>query len=121
MCGIAGVVNNESGNEVSPEIVRAMCDVIRHRGPDEDGFYIEGNVGLGMRRLNIIDLVTGSQPIFNEDRTVVTVFNGEIYNYRRLRKELQAKGHRFSTHADTEVIVHLIAKPSHCQVAKPKP
>jgi asparagine synthase (glutamine-hydrolysing) len=107
MCGIAGVVNTESGNAVSPEVVRTMNDVIRHRGPDEDGFYIEGNVGLGMRRLNIIDLVTGSQPIFNEDRTVVTVFNGEIYNYRRLRKELQAKGHRFSTHADTEVIVHL--------------
>jgi len=107
MCGIAGVVNTDSGNAVSPEIVRTMNDVIRHRGPDEDGFYVEGNVGLGMRRLNIIDLVTGSQPIFNEDRTVVTVFNGEIYNYRKLRKDLLAKGHRFSTNADTEVIVHL--------------
>ncbi len=84
-----------------------MCDVIHHRGPDEDGFFTKANVALGMRRLTIIDLVSGSQPIFNEDGSVVTVFNGEVYNYRRLREELVAKGHRFSTNSDTEVIVHL--------------
>jgi asparagine synthase (glutamine-hydrolysing) len=84
-----------------------MCDAMMHRGPDDAGYLVEGAVGLGMRRLSIIDLAGGHQPIFNEDGSVGVVFNGEIYNYRELRAELEAKGHRFSTHSDTEVIVHL--------------
>jgi asparagine synthase (glutamine-hydrolysing) len=83
-----------------------MCEVIRHRGPDDEGVHIEPGVGLGMRRLSIIDLSTGHQPIHNEDETVWVVFNGEIYNYRELRRELEAAGHRFSTSSDTETIVH---------------
>jgi asparagine synthase (glutamine-hydrolysing) len=83
-----------------------MCQVIRHRGPDDEGIHVEPGVALGMRRLSIIDLSTGHQPIHNEDRTVWTVFNGEIYNYRELRKELEAAGHRFYTSSDTETIVH---------------
>jgi asparagine synthase (glutamine-hydrolysing) len=83
-----------------------MCDVIRHRGPDDEGVHVEPGVGLGMRRLSIIDLSTGHQPIHNEDQTVWVVFNGEIYNYRQLRRELEAAGHRFYTASDTETIVH---------------
>jgi asparagine synthase (glutamine-hydrolysing) len=83
-----------------------MCDVIRHRGPDDEGIHVEPGVGLGMRRLSIIDLSTGHQPIHNEDETVWLVFNGEIYNYRELRAELEGHGHRFYTHSDTETIVH---------------
>ena len=83
-----------------------MCDVIRHRGPDDEGVHVEPGVGLGMRRLSIIDLSTGHQPIHNEDQTVWIVFNGEIYNYRELRRELEAAGHRFYTSSDTETIVH---------------
>jgi asparagine synthase (glutamine-hydrolysing) len=84
-----------------------MCDLIRYRGPDEEGIWVYDNVGLGMRRLSIIDLAGGSQPIFNEDRTVATVFNGEIYNFIQLRERLQRSGHTFRTNSDTEVIVHL--------------
>ncbi|MEX2661517.1 MAG: hypothetical protein WD227_06295, partial [Vicinamibacterales bacterium] len=83
-----------------------MCDVIRHRGPDDEGIHVEAGVGLGMRRLSIIDLSTGHQPIHNEDETVWLVFNGEIYNYRELRTELESAGHRFYTASDTETIVH---------------
>ena len=83
-----------------------MCDVMRHRGPDDDGFYVEPGVALGMRRLSIIDLAGGHQPIHNEDGTVWVVFNGEIYNYRELRDALEAAGHRFYTSSDTETIVH---------------
>jgi asparagine synthase (glutamine-hydrolysing) len=83
-----------------------MCDVIRHRGPDDEGVHTEPGVGLGMRRLSIIDLSTGHQPIHNEDQTIWVVFNGEIYNYRELRRELEAAGHRFYTSSDTETIVH---------------
>jgi asparagine synthase (glutamine-hydrolysing) len=84
-----------------------MCARIVHRGPDDQGTLIDGPVGLGMRRLSVIDLDTGRQPVFNEDRTVATVFNGEIYNFQELRAQLVARGHRFSTNTDTEVIVHL--------------
>jgi asparagine synthase (glutamine-hydrolysing) len=84
-----------------------MCEAIRHRGPDDDGVYVSGRVGLGMRRLAIIDLKTGQQPIRNEDGTIILVFNGEIYNFRELRSLLQERGHRFKTSTDTEVIVHL--------------
>ncbi len=83
-----------------------MCDVIRHRGPDDEGIHVEPGVGLGMRRLSIIDLSTGHQPIHNEDETIWIVFNGEIYNYRELRRELESAGHRFYTSSDTETIVH---------------
>ena len=83
-----------------------MCEVIRHRGPDDEGIHVEAGVALGMRRLSIIDLSTGHQPIHNEDKTVWVVFNGEIYNYRELRAELEAAGHRFYTSSDTETIVH---------------
>jgi len=108
MCGIAGFVDLDTA--VAPggleERVRMMCSVMRHRGPDDEGVYVADGVGLGMRRLSIIDLSTGNQPIHNEDRTVWVVFNGEIYNYRELRATLEAEGHRFYTSSDTETIVH---------------
>jgi asparagine synthase (glutamine-hydrolysing) len=111
MCGIAGFVDGPSvsaplSHEQSMTRLRAMCGVIRHRGPDEEGLWVTDGAALGMRRLSIIDLATGQQPIFNEDRTVWTVFNGEIYNFRELRAELAALGHHFQTSSDTEVIVH---------------
>jgi asparagine synthase (glutamine-hydrolysing) len=107
MCGIAGIIHSDSSHPVLPESVQKMCDALVHRGPDGVGQYVKGQVGIGMRRLSIIDLQTGQQPIANEDETVWVVFNGEIYNYRELRKDLEAKGHRFRTTTDTEVIVHL--------------
>ena len=109
MCGIAGFADGHgtvSSAELDIALVHAMCDVIRHRGPDDEGIRVEDGVGLGMRRLSIIDLSTGNQPIHNEDRTIWVVFNGEIYNYRELREELQQAGHRFYTSSDTETIVH---------------
>ncbi len=107
MCGICGIVNNHSQHPVSPDLLTKMTDTLTHRGPDEAGFFVKGNVGLGMRRLKIIDLFTGKQPIFNEDRTVSVVLNGEIYNYVELRADLEKRGHHFYTRSDTEVIVHL--------------
>src|SRR5580658_587381 len=105
MCGIAGYL---TGNAVAKEaIVRAMCDQIRHRGPDDEGFLIDGGCGIGMRRLSIIDLQTGHQPVSNEDGSVWVVFNGEIYNYQDLRADLIQRGHRFVTNSDTETLVHL--------------
>lgn len=106
MCGIAGYAG-VGGRPAEQSVIAAMCDSIVHRGPDDAGYLVEGPVALGMRRLSIIDLSGGHQPIFNEDRTVATVYNGEIYNYLELRKSLEAKGHRFYTNSDTEVIVHL--------------
>jgi asparagine synthase (glutamine-hydrolysing) len=110
MCGIAGFADRHqvpgSRNDADVAAVHAMCDVIRHRGPDDEGIHVENAVGLGMRRLSIIDLSTGHQPIHNEDETVWVVFNGEIYNYRELRAQLEAAGHRFYTSSDTETIVH---------------
>jgi asparagine synthase (glutamine-hydrolysing) len=106
MCGIAGVL--EFGvNEPVEGALRAMCRAMVHRGPDDEGIYTEPGVGLGMRRLSIIDLAAGHQPIANEDRTLWIVFNGEIYNHEALREELIARGHRFRTHCDTETILHL--------------
>ena len=107
MCGICGKLNFDREEQVAPELVKAMADTIQHRGPDDDGYYISGPLGLGFRRLSIIDLNTGHQPISNEDGTVWIVFNGEIYNYQELRQHLQTKGHIFKTQTDTEVIVHL--------------
>lgn len=104
MCGIAGKV---SASSVREEDIRRMTDRIHHRGPDDTGLFIGKGVGLGHRRLSIIDLHTGRQPIGNEDRTITIVFNGEIYNYRELRADLLRRGHRFETQTDTEVIVHL--------------
>jgi asparagine synthase (glutamine-hydrolysing) len=106
MCGICGIVNAEPGNKIDEGILQKMTRVITHRGPDDDGFFIQGPVGLGMRRLSIIDLVTGDQPVTNEDHSIWVVFNGEIYNYKKLYNEFVSKGHRFSTQSDTEVIVH---------------
>ncbi len=107
MCGICGVLSPGGAGERDRDLVRRMTAAIVHRGPDGDGFYDGDRVVLGMRRLKIIDLATGDQPIFNEDRTVAVVFNGEIYNFPELRRDLEARGHRFRTRADTEVIVHL--------------
>jgi asparagine synthase (glutamine-hydrolysing) len=110
MCGIAGFADRQhpsgSRKETDFALVHAMCEVIRHRGPDDEGIHVEGGVGLGMRRLSIIDLSTGHQPMHNEDESVWIVFNGEIYNYRELRAQLEAAGHRFYTSSDTETIVH---------------
>ncbi|HXV14586.1 MAG TPA: asparagine synthase (glutamine-hydrolyzing), partial [Candidatus Krumholzibacteria bacterium] len=88
------------------QALRAMCAAIRHRGPDDDGYFVQGGVGLGMRRLSIIDVAGGHQPIFNEDRSCVIVYNGEIYNHRDVRRELEKRGHRYGTHSDTETILH---------------
>ena len=107
MCGIAGIVTSEPGARQDPETVRRMCDAIVHRGPDDQGFYLHDGAALGMRRLSIIDLSGGHQPIHNEDQNVWVVFNGEIYNFPELRLELESRGHRFYTRTDTEVIVHL--------------
>ena len=106
MCGIAGVFGIQ-GQPVGFEEVQAMCDVIIHRGPDDEGYFIDDSIGMGMRRLSVIDLETGQQPVSNAEGSVQVVMNGEIYNYKEIRKELQAMGHTFSTSGDTEVIVHL--------------
>src|SRR5579863_1331062 len=113
MCGIAGILKFETAAQVDAEILRRMCNAIVHRGPDDEGIYSRGCVGLGMRRLSIIDLATGHQPISNEDGTIWIVFNGEIYNHEALRVKLLAQGHRFSTRCDTEVIVHLYEEYGH--------
>ncbi|MDA0747447.1 MAG: asparagine synthase (glutamine-hydrolyzing) [bacterium] len=107
MCGIAGILNENPDRPVSGELLAAMCRTISHRGPDDEGFFVQGNIGLGMRRLSVIDLHTGKQPQKNEDGTCHIVFNGEIYNYPELRKTCEAKGHHFATHSDTETILHL--------------
>jgi asparagine synthase (glutamine-hydrolysing) len=106
MCGICGIVFADRSRAVSEATIRAMCAAIRHRGPDDEGVFVDRSVGLGVRRLSIIDVDGGRQPISNEDGTVTVVFNGEIYNYRALSEDLRAKGHAFGTRADTEVIVH---------------
>lgn len=106
MCGIAGMVGSR-GDSVDPAAIHLMCQTIVHRGPDDEGIYARGPAGLGIRRLSIIDLPGGHQPIHNEDQTIWVVFNGEIYNYRELRHELESRGHQFYTRSDTEVIPHL--------------
>ena len=106
MCGIAGIFDLR-GAPVAEADLHAMCQAIVHRGPDEGGFHLAPGLGLGMRRLRVIDPAGGSQPVRNEDGTVWVVFNGEIYNFRELRRDLAASGHRFYTRTDTEVIVHL--------------
>lgn len=101
MCGIAGILGFGDG-----ERIKRMTDAMIHRGPDDEGFHVDEDVSLGMRRLSIIDVAGGHQPIYNEDRTKVIVYNGEVYNYRELRRELEARGHRFDTNSDTETILH---------------
>src|SRR5258708_13584581 len=105
MCGIVGIVRNDA-KAVDQVLLSRMCAAIRHRGPDEDGFYVNGPVGRRRRCLSIIDLKGGQQPSHNQDRTAWIVFNGEIYNYRELREKLEKLGHTFYTNSDTEAIVH---------------
>ena len=107
MCGICGFYEYKSHRPAEDTILDAMVQVLRHRGPDDSGTYRDGDLAMGMRRLSIIDLEGGKQPITNEDGSMVTVFNGEIYNYQSLREQLQHRGHRLATQSDTEVIVHL--------------
>src|SRR5215475_7761196 len=111
MCGIAGFVESPwirspFALDTARALAHRMCEAIRHRGPDDEGMLVEPGVALAMRRLSIIDVATGHQPISNEDGRISVVFNGEIYNFRELRESLVAAGHRFSTATDTEVIVH---------------
>src|SRR5919112_4511676 len=107
MCGIAGYAGWGRAPEASEHDVRRMCGAIRHRGPDDEGHLVAPDVALGMRRLSIIDVAGGTQPIANEDGTVHVVFNGEIYNHRELHAALEHAGHRLSTRSDTETLVHL--------------
>jgi len=107
MCGIAGILNFSSDHAVDETRLRRMRDALRHRGPDGEGLFIEGPVGLGHRRLAIVDLASGGQPMANEDGTVLVVCNGEIYNHPDLRPALEARGHRYTTRSDTETILHL--------------
>src|SRR6266498_1005515 len=105
MCGIAGILSLD-GKPVRREELLWMCEAIAHRGPDDEGYYQRPEIGLCMRRLSIIDLAAGHQPVSNEDGSVWVVFNGEIYNFKELRRELEHCGHRFRTSTDTETIVH---------------
>ncbi len=115
MCGICGIFNFNNKEPIDKELIQRMTSVLKHRGPDDEGMYLSKvqspkskvNIGLGVRRLSIIDLETGHQPIHNEDESIWTVLNGEIYNFKNLREDLEKKGHRFYTKSDTEVIVHL--------------
>jgi asparagine synthase (glutamine-hydrolysing) len=106
MCGICGQLNFARNEPVEPDTIRQMTESIRHRGPDDEGYLISGSLGFGFRRLSIIDLAGGHQPMSDAEETVWIIFNGEIYNYKELRAELQSKGHQFRTNSDTEVIVH---------------
>ena len=107
MCGIVGKVHADLQRPIDEQTVRRMCEAIVHRGPDEDGFFFEGGMALGMRRLQVIDLAGGHQPMENEDGSLRVVFNGEIYNYQQLSQQLRARGHQLRTASDTEVILHM--------------
>jgi asparagine synthase (glutamine-hydrolysing) len=106
MCGITGRLNYDPLRPIDRDVLEAMTDAVAHRGPDAAGYHVAPGIGLGHRRLSIIDLATGDQPLCNENGTVWTVFNGEIYNFADVRAELLAHGHRFKTSSDTEIIVH---------------
>jgi asparagine synthase (glutamine-hydrolysing) len=106
MCGICGQFNFASNAPVDPKIIRRMADSIAHRGPDDEGYFVSGPIGLGFRRLSIIDLAGGHQPMADAEETVWVIFNGEIYNFKELRLELEQLGYCFRTNCDTEVIVH---------------
>ena len=103
MCGIAGILNLEHSDPVAQRDISQMLAMLRHRGPDQFGIYLDGPLGLGNARLSILDLCGGQQPISNEDGTLWIVFNGEIFNYLELRPELECLGHRFATNSDTEI------------------
>ena len=110
MCGITGWANLDFHTpppEGARELLHAMCERMVHRGPDSEGLFVTNGVALGMRRLAIIDLVTGEQPVFNEDKSVVVILNGEIYNYRELRTKLEKRGHTLRSASDSEVLPHL--------------
>src|SRR6059036_3192377 len=107
MCGIAGIFCYGSGHAVDAQLLRQMRDVLRHRGTDDAGEFVSGTIGLAHRRLSVIDVATGHQPLGNEDGTIQIVYNGEIYNFMELTREAEAAGHRFATRCDTEAIVHL--------------
>ncbi|HEX6802710.1 MAG TPA: asparagine synthase (glutamine-hydrolyzing) [Terriglobales bacterium] len=107
MCGIAGIVGLNRDSQANAAVLRRMCGVMSHRGPDDEGVYTEGRVGIGMRRLSIVDLATGHQPLSNEDDSLWIVFNGEIYNHAALREQLISAGHAYRTRSDTETIIHL--------------
>lgn len=106
MCGICGILHFDTDRKTDELLLRKMSDTLWHRGPDGAGYFIRNNIGLGHRRLSIIDLETGNQPQFNNDKSIAVIFNGEIYNYLELREELNKLGHRFHTNSDTEVIIH---------------
>ena len=107
MCGIAGKFNFDPSNPIDRERLTAMTTVVAHRGPDSDGFYVGRGIGLGHRRLSIIDLSpAGHQPMSNEDGTIWLTYNGEIYNHADLRRELIARGHQYRSHTDSETIIH---------------
>ncbi|MCJ7679907.1 MAG: asparagine synthetase B, partial [Candidatus Aminicenantes bacterium] len=105
MCGICGIYHPRTNRPVSRDLLTAMCRTITHRGPDDEGLYIKGPVGLGVRRLSIIDVAGGHQPLDNEDGTLWAAHNGEVYNFPELREELQGLGHRFKTRTDTETVL----------------
>ena len=110
MCGITGWASLDSHApppEGAKDLLHTMCERMVHRGPDSEGLFVTTGAGLGMRRLAIIDLVTGEQPVFNEDKSIAVVLNGEIYNYRELRSSLEKRGHSFRSASDTEVLPHL--------------
>ncbi|HET7207529.1 MAG TPA: asparagine synthase (glutamine-hydrolyzing) [Terriglobales bacterium] len=113
MCGIAGILKFDRSARVDKPVLQRMCDVMQHRGPDDEGVYLDRNVGIGMRRLSIVDLATGHQPISNEDGSIWLVFNGEIYNHLEVREELISRGHVYRTHSDSETIVHAYEEYGH--------
>ncbi len=109
MCGIAGWINleNNRAENHSEAVLHSMCERMKHRGPDSEGLWLDDKVALGMRRLSIIDLATGEQPVYSEDKSIVVVMNGELYNFREVRADLERRGHKFETHTDTEILPHL--------------
>src|SRR3954468_5960389 len=106
MCGIAGQIRSD-GSPVDRALLERMCAALEHRGPDSRGVHLSDGAGLGIQRLRVIDVATGDQPLYNEDRSVAVVLNGEIYNFQELRRDLERRGHSFATQGDTEVIAHL--------------
>ncbi len=106
MCGIAGIAYADRDRPIEESLLHRMAAIITHRGPDAGGFHVSPGIALASRRLRVIDLAGGTQPVYSENGTTAVVLNGEIYNFRELRAELEARGHRFRTHSDTEAIVH---------------